>query len=273
MANKLQILTPVEFIRKNAEWWRDTPNEETYIMTPRGISYTPTNFMTVYTLNEIGDSNIPELNQYCISCEGQQSTINGENTSPHVQYLEDSFTIQRAYLSVILPFETAELIFKSFEKSDELMVSLEHCIDIDDNIRFMIKTNKAWKQESERSQGGRDSIWLTAVIDKDYNIKYPTRAHNKVGLFKQSSSHINNNYLQFNEYTFAETKGFGLITLITHKAGLDDDKNTLIQTSFKKKLKQCFNIEMATPQDKKHHISLPQMLTTRIKTIDLPKKN
>ena len=267
LANNYQIVNPRNFVERNAEWWRDTPNEKRLI--PGYEDYVPSNFMTLYTLDEIKDPNIVELNQYCISVMGQPSTIFGENTHPNAEIHEDSFTLQREFLCVILPLEIAESIFETLEKSDGLMVALEHCIDKDDNINFTIKTNKAWKQESERRHGGRGSIWLTAVIDEYNNIEFPTREHNTGGCFEQFTADKNNKYLQFNDHTVTETKKFGLITVITRKVGLDDpidvrDKicNDMLNP---KNITHLYDIEFASLQDKKDHISLSQTLITKLK--------
>lgn len=267
LANNYQIVDPRNFVERNAEWWRDTPNEKRLI--PGYEDYVPSNFMTLYTLDEIENPNIVELNQYCISVQGQLSTIYGEDTSPDAQINEDSFTLQRAYLCVILPLEIAESIFETLEKSDELMVALEHCINNDNKSNFTIKTNEAWKKESKRRQGGRDSIWLTAVIDEYNNIKFPTRQPNRVGCFDQFTCDKKNKYLQFNDSTITETKEFGMITLITHKVGLDDSidiKDKICNDMLnQKKITQNYGIEFATLQDKKYHISLSQMLITELK--------
>ena len=50
-----QVVTADEFMQKNAHWWATTPNETAHRMTRGGLHVLPTNFMTDYTLQGIGN--------------------------------------------------------------------------------------------------------------------------------------------------------------------------------------------------------------------------
>ena len=95
---KSGIVSGNDIIKYNANWWKNTPNE-TYTRED-GYSF-PTNELTAYTLSEIGnDLNIVKLNQYCISLQGQPSTVSGENTT--LGKSSETYVYQREYLNIMI---------------------------------------------------------------------------------------------------------------------------------------------------------------------------
>ena len=213
-----------EFIQKNATWWATTPNERAKRMTRGGLMNLPTNFMTFYTLEEIGDDTIKNLNENCISVDGQPSTVNGQNTRLDAT-MESTMTFQRGYLVVILPKTQSETLFDKLSRYPH-MVALETCSKNGHHIVYKKQRNQAWKEEvqKQKSIDGTARIWVTAIIKENGNVEYPTNAPDEAGNLQQASSQINPQFLQFDHHTFANITEFGCIEIITHEVGSDDDR-------------------------------------------------
>lgn len=217
-----EIIDPYEFMKKNAEWWTSTPNEKALRMTPGGGLDFPTNFMTDYSLDDIGgDPDIVALNRKCISVEGQSSTVHGEDTT--INSKGPSNSVQRGYLCVLLPYEQAEQLFDNLNANCTHMVSLELCEKINNDLKYRMRRNAKWKEEVKGCFGIKSKpIWVT-LRKEDEKWEIITRNHDAPGLLGDYSSKINKDYLQFNHYVFSDVTKFGLVTIITHEVGLDDD--------------------------------------------------
>ena len=221
-----QLVDADEFMKFNAQWWKNSPNETRVVMTPGGLLRLPTNYMTLYTLEEVGnDRNIVELNQHCISIQGQPSTIQGEDTrlDRNDTNLTD-LTVQRGYIVFLLPVEKAWNFFNTFENH---MMSIEF-VDLDEN-KFKLETNDLWRisLKTNPSNGTKNNerIWLTCNIEHGGDhVSFPTNNPNRPGQMTEMSSNLNQRCFQFNNYIFCELHKFACITIITSEVGLDDDE-------------------------------------------------
>jgi len=243
-----QVVDVKEFMNLNAKWWKYSPNEKKIRMTPGGLLYFPTNYMTTYTLEEIGnDMNIIELNQHCISINGQPSTTEGKDTTLNKNMNEEGVTtLQRGYLIFLLPIKKAFQFFNTFKSRH--MMSIEF-VNVKEE-KFELKTNNSWKDAVKKQR-----IWLTCNIKADGDISFPTNQPNRPILLEEElSSNLNRNMLQFNNYIFCELHEFACITIITSEVGLDDDK-----------VYQGFTPEFVQLAKSKQQLSLPQQVTAHLK--------
>lgn len=213
-----RVVDADKFMSFNAQWWKNSPNETRYRMTPGGLYNFPTNYMTLYTLEKVGnDRNIVELNQHCISLEGQPSTMAGENTRLDANDT-NALTLQRGYIVFLLPVKKAWQFFKTFKNH---MMSIEF-VDMDEGM-FKLETNDLWKAAVKTNPGKEERIWVTCEIE-DGNVSFPTNSPNMPGQMQEYSSDLNHETFQFNHYIFCDLHEFACITIITSEVGLDDDR-------------------------------------------------
>ena len=113
----IQIVSPVKIMKFNAEWWNNKDKRNTQEKIYEDIDYEfPTNYLTSYTYDEINRPEVAELNKYCISFDGQISTVSGVDTSRlsrNNDYAE--YVFQREYLTFVLPIYELENFAKYFK--------------------------------------------------------------------------------------------------------------------------------------------------------------
>tara|TARA_B110000046_G_scaffold46685_1_gene51756 strand:+ start:170 stop:1099 length:930 start_codon:yes stop_codon:yes gene_type:complete len=271
-----EIVDADAFMKFNALWWKNSPNETRQRMTKGGLLNFPTNYMTAYTLQEVEDLEdledledvgddriIVELNQHCISLEGQSSTVKGVDTSlTRGSGVDASLTLQRGYLVFLLPKGKAMQFFGSFNQTcNNCMMAIEFVGDKE--IEF--ERNIQWKEELEKdTTTGRRHIWVTCTVEADGNVSFPTKSPNEPGQIDQSSSDLNKEMFQFNNYIFCEREEFACITIITNEVGLDDE--TVHDTV--QPLRTAPTLpDFVTLASSNRNVSLPKQVTTHIQSL------
>ena len=210
-------------LNKNAWWWRTTPNQ-VYYNEDNNTNF-PTNDLTAYTLDEIGDSkNIVLLNQYVISVEGQPSTIEGEDTSINKKDIEN-YVFQREYLTLIMPKNMGKKFFYNFKPKRECIKIIEEYDFVDNEIKSNIMTNDFVKDFMDINTTGDERthmVWITATQNKFEQINY-TAIHGLNGDYYKDLIYKDGRHLFFNECNKSPIENFVSITLIRPEIGLNDD--------------------------------------------------
>jgi hypothetical protein len=205
--------TTEEILKYNAVWWKNTPNE-TYTRDD-GYDF-PTNQLTAYTLNEIGnDINIVTLNQYCISLEGQPSSIKGENTLPGAR--PTNYVYQREYLTIMIP-KTKARDFIQYFNSKCLLVVEEYELK-----RCRLFTKTSLNENAKRFiTPGKNSIWLTATQNQYFkDTRFITNLPITPGAYNNLTI-VDSIFFRVTDKVIGSLDDFVTICLVNPNVGLSD---------------------------------------------------
>ena len=221
------ILDPEQAIALNGWWWNHTPNE-TYdkVMWDGETMSWPTNRLTVYTLEQIGNNAlIPEINNYCVTLQGQPSTLSGEDTRPDAEFDESvlNYAPQRGYLDILLPTERALALLEHFHPSSPLAIVYRHYGD-------SVKYNDVAKNLIT-GRGAKKHIWLTRSLQVNGDDMSLIAAQDATNVWLDPQDIIGpfddvdterSGFTSLTPHLKLQLEGLTYMTFITSEVGLDD---------------------------------------------------
>ena len=201
------IIDSEEILKLNSEWWNSPQKRNTQmkIYEHTDVKF-PTNYLTTYTYDEIGIPEISELNKYCISLNGQPSTVEGIDTSISYNKLEPKIIFQREYLTFAMQNKHLAHFMYHFQPKRQCMIIIETI-----NTKNLIPTKIWYNSFTNQFINTDDDIWLTANQYETNEISYPTILPLKYGYYTDFKSDIDNNFIQFDYNTFSDINNFTII--------------------------------------------------------------
>jgi len=207
----MPIVSIEAFIKKNASWWQNSPDNK------------KTNLMTVSTLKEITEdgarqTQIKFLNKYGITRE----ILPTKELEEIKESLSGTILLEREFISYILPKSLATKVFKSVSDADFMAIW-------DNTTEF--KFNKCVennKQIYKEKQEEKEIIWKNVIKEPGQNWEigeeYPLKPGDFREMYKPRSEtalHKENKLvLQFDDTTYADPSNFVMITFISVKADI-----------------------------------------------------